>query len=151
MSLKEQHGIKGRLTILLRNKDGKVVEERRVNNIITNAGKNLVANYFTGGIQAVPELYIAVGNKDTKADPTDIVLGDFLEEAEANTEVDEGTATVTATLPAKGGEGENQELREAGILIHVQGQEPVLYNRVTFPVVNKSGNMEMTLTWEVIF
>ena len=55
-----------------------------------------------------------------------------------------------STLPPTGS-ADPQPLQEAGILISVTGAEPVLYNRVTFPVVNRAGNLEMTLSWEVIF
>ena len=45
-----------------------------------------------------------------------------------------------------------QELKEAGILITPpEPDETVLYSRTVFPVVTRTGNMEMTLTWELFF
>ena len=152
MAITERQGITGRLTIVLREPQGKVLERRQVHNVITMAGKHLLANFFTGAVQAVPTLFIAVGaDGDTAAEESNTELPGLLVEVPAEVSVNENVATVTATLPAKNGD-EVDALREAGIRIQVPGWDaPVLYNRVVFPVVNKSGNMEMTLTWEVVF
>ncbi len=96
-----------------------------------------------------------MGSDDTAATVADTALVSFVDEAPAQTTVDQTKAAVIATLPATG-TGEPQALREAGIMMKIPSDEPntltsVLYNRVTFDVVNKSPNMEMTLTWEVVF
>lgn len=152
MANRECHGITGRLTIILSDGQGNVVEHRRLKNIITNRGKNLVANYFIGSTQAIQELSIAIGSDgDTPADASNTELGELLGEAKAETSAPDNIATVTATFNARGGD-EVQGLREAGILIRTSDRaEPILYNRVTFPVINKGPNMAMTLCWEVIF
>jgi len=149
---REQHGMAGRLTLVLRDERGREVERRQVDNLITNAGRNLVAMFFAGKIPVAPTLFIAVGGDDTAAAAGDTGLKAFVAEEQANNvTVNGGVATVTATLRAAG-TGDVQPLKEAGIRIKISGQPtPVLYNRVTFPVVNKSPNMEMTLSWEVTF
>lgn len=158
MPMKECHGLAGRLSIELRDPSGRVVEQRRVNNLITNAGRNLLARLFAGAAQG-PELRIAVGGQGGEVRAEDVALGDLLDSAEASIPsialVDHDglpriTARVTATLPASGS-ADPQTLQEAGILMSLPGAEPVLYNRVTFPLINRAGNLEMTLTWEVIF
>jgi hypothetical protein len=152
MDKREQHGMTGRLTMVLRDERGQEVERRQANNLITDAGRNLVALFFAGKIPVAPALFIAVGGDDTAAAAGDTGLKAFIAEEQANNiSVQGGVATVTATLRAAGA-GDVQPLKEAGIRIKVSGQpNPVLYNRVTFPVVNKSPNMEMTLSWEVTF
>jgi len=151
--------MRGRLTIVLRNSKGKRVDSLIVNNVITMAGKSLLAQMFTGAAQGQPELSIAVGNGDTVASSDDAALEHKVDEAVATTpairfEEEEGgqkvVATVTATLPATGA-GVEQRLSEAGVIIKLPGQGPVLYNRVTFPVVTRTENVEMTMTWEVMF
>ena len=44
-----------------------------------------------------------------------------------------------------------KQLQEAGIqvLSKAQDKPPVLFNHVTFPVISKGGNVEMTLSWEI--
>lgn len=152
MAENERHGMSGRLTLVLRDEHGREVERRAVKNLITDAGRNLVAMFFAGRIPVAPMLFIAVGSDDTVVEAGDTALKAFVAEGEArNIGVEGNVATVTATLAATG-TGEAQPLKEAGIRIKVSGQpDPVLYNRVVFPVVNKSPNMEMTLSWEVTF
>jgi hypothetical protein len=146
----ERQGMIGRLTLVLRDEHGCEVDRREVNNLITNAGRNLVARIFAGVVQAVPKLNIDVGGSDTAADATDASLKGFVASANATVSVNGNVAKVTATLAAAG-TGDTQALKEAGIRIQIQNQADVLYNRVTFPVVNKGPNMEMTLSWEVTF
>ncbi|HSC80038.1 MAG TPA: hypothetical protein VLC08_06775, partial [Chitinolyticbacter sp.] len=154
-------GLAGVLGIVVRDQDGSIVEERRVNNLITTAGRRVLAQLMTGGVS--PGLMqIAVGSGDKDVTPGDEKLNWQLDVADAKVpsvdtiaaEDDNGLprvrALVQATLPARVG-GEVQELKEAGILITPTNQLPVLYNRVTFPPINRSGNLELTLTWEVIF
>ena len=158
--MREQHGLAGRLRVELRNTSGEMVVTRSVDNLITTAGRQLLAGYFTGAREGAPRISIAVGSGDDPTSSDDDQLVSEVDRSEAapptiRAEVRDGeskvVATVMATLYAKGGE-EVQELREAGIVLETPGQnQAVLYNRVTFPVVNKGGNMEMTLTWEVIF
>ena len=151
MATTEHQGMSGRVTILLKDSSGKVLDRRLVKNVITDAGKNLVAKFFTGEIQATTNLTIAVGSDPTPESAADLALGALVDQAAAGTGVENAKASVTATLSATE-TGITQELREAGIMINLPGdQPPVLYNRVTFDVVNKSPNMEMTLTWEVVF
>lgn len=158
MPIKECHGLAGRLRIELRNPQGQLVHDQRVNNLITNAGRQLLARLFTGAAQG-PELQIAVGGDGAPASVGDEALGSQVDVAPASipsvTIGDfEGQprviARVVSTLPPTG-KADPQELQEAGILISLPGAEPVLYNRVTFPLINRAGNLEMTLTWEVIF
>jgi hypothetical protein len=148
----------GRLTLVLRDEQGREVDRRVVDNLITHEGRSMVAHFFTGIIQTAPRLFIAVGRgrkgpegKTAPPAPTNTELEDFVARATASVTVRDTVATVSATIPAVGN-GETQALEEAGIQIEVSVRpRPVLYNRVVFPVVNKSPNMEMTLSWEVSF
>ncbi|MFO1432404.1 MAG: hypothetical protein U1F76_20060 [Candidatus Competibacteraceae bacterium] len=159
MAIQEQQGMTGRLTIVLRNHHGQVVAHHQVNNLITTAGKTLVARLFTGEVQGKPDFLIAVGDSGNSVASTDTRLQHELDRIAATTSavqlVEEGgqkkvVVKLTATLPVLSGD-QQQELREAGTLIKLPNQEPVLYNRVIFPVVTRASNLEMTLTWEVLF
>ncbi len=150
MAQTETQGMKGRLTLVLRDAHGREVERREVDNLITDAGRNLVARFFTGTMQVVPRLTIAVGTGNVAPAVTDTDLNARVAAAEATVQVNGRVAVVRATLPPSG-TGAAQALQEAGIRIELGNLAPVLYNRVTFPVVNKGPNMEMTLSWEVTF
>lgn len=160
MAILEHHGLGGRLTMILCDRSGRVLERRRANNIITTEGKMLLAKYLGGIVFGEPKLAIAVGGNGDEHDESYTRLKD--EDAKLAEEpagkpvirIEDGTrrvvATVTATLPATG-EDLIQELKEAGIIITPPDGDPVLYNRTTFPVVTRTGNMQMTLTWELLF
>ncbi|WP_148717117.1 hypothetical protein [Chitinolyticbacter meiyuanensis] len=159
-ALREVNGLAGVLGIVVRDLDGRIVEERRVNNLITTAGRQVLAQLMTGAV-APGRLQIAVGGSGQPASPDDVGLHKPLDVAEASVpsleakaigdgELPRVLAKVQATLPARGG-GDVQELQEAGIVLSLSNEQSVLYNRVTFPPINRSGNLELTLTWEVIF
>lgn len=159
MAIGEQHHISGYLHIQLRNPEGRVIEDMRVKNLITTAGKDLLAQMFSGISSGTPRLTIAVGDSNEPATPGDTKLGSKKDEAEASTlepriveeeGVKKVVATVSATLPQLPPNSE-QALTEAGIQFHITGKEPVLYNRVVFPVITRRSNLEMDMTWEVSF
>lgn len=158
MAIKENHGLDGRVRIVLREPDGTIVDDRMVHNLITTAGRKLLGQLFTSDL-GKPHFQIAVGGDDTAATVADTALGKQIDAVDATVSspktIDENQkqlviVTVSATLPATGN-ANPQSLKEAGILITLAGQPPVLYNHVTFPVITRTGNLEMTLTWEVIF
>lgn len=146
----ERQSMTGRLTLVLRDEHGREVERREVNNLITDAGRNLVARFFSGTLQTVPRLTIVVGGSDIAVTVGDTALKAPLDRAEATASVVGNMAEVKATLPAAG-TGTAQALKEAGIRIELGNQPAVLYNRVVFPVVNKGPNMEMNLSWQITF
>jgi hypothetical protein len=146
----EKQGMKGRLTLVLRDEHGREVDRREVDNLITDSGRNLVARLFAGKLQAVPRLTIAVGGNDTATNQADTDLKALIDRADATAEVTNNVTEVRATLKAAGGEAV-QALKEAGIRIETGTGPAVLYNRVTFAVVNKGPTMELTLSWKVTF
>lgn len=160
MGMKESSGLGGRVHIALRNRDGQVVQECRVNNLVTTAGREWLAKLFSGQMQAPLDIQIAVGSSDTPAQATDTQLGKRVDGVTAtlsgpktmqDKDGPRAVISVQATLPAND-QAETQDLREAGIEIKAdEAQTPILYNHVTFPLITRASNLEMTLTWEVIF
>jgi hypothetical protein len=144
----ERHDMKGTLTLELRDAAGALVEKRVVRNLITDDGRHLVADLFAGKIVGVPQLFIAVGTSNAPPAATDKALAQVAR-AQASATVAGNVTTVQATLPPAGS-GNAVPLTEAGIVIEV-GDRKALYNRVIFEVVNKAPNMQLTLSWEVVF
>jgi hypothetical protein len=155
--MKEQHGLDGRVKIELRDQSGQLVQQRMVQNLITTAGRKLLGKLFSGTADK-PEFAIAVGGASTPPEMSDTALGSQLDLAKATLgepRIDDNNprqvvVNVSATLPIAEGRPD-QRLTEAGILITLPGQAPVLYNHVVFPLITRTGKLEMTLSWEVIF
>ncbi|MFC1747171.1 hypothetical protein ACFL2V_00035 [Pseudomonadota bacterium] len=164
MPVNEQHQLRGRLTITLSNAHGDVVKQHTVNNLITTAGKKLVAEMFSGVIKETPEIKIAIGSGggdgDGKslANAADIQLKKHVDSADANISAPKvegdieksAVATVSAIFESLS-PGMEQSISEAGIVFNFVGNPAVLYNRVTFPEVTRNANLQMTMTWEVAF
>jgi hypothetical protein len=156
--MRETVSLGGRLFIELREPGGRVVARRMADNLITNAGRAFLAGLL-GGHRQVQSLRIAVGTGNADPKPEDTQLAQPVGVATAalneprpvqeagRTQI---VAQVTATLPPLGS-SEPQAIQEAGIQIISPDGSAVLYNHVTFPVITRTGSLEMSLTWEVVF
>jgi len=166
MGSSEQQTICGSVRLVLTDAEsGKVVGERLVHNTIMTNGSVLVARRFCGEpVQPIS----AVGVGEDGSDETDATLEDLiapvldedenperaeiyrLGEATSYVSADESTHSATvrfgATFDASKGNG---ELVEAGVFNDLE--RGILYNRVVFPVINKTDTHELTLIWEVTF
>ncbi len=165
--MRESANPAGRLTIrLVDPRTGKVVLVRRANNLVTLAGRQLLADLYRGIVDARPPvvLQIAVGGQagvepapaalaDTALQNPQLEVDAVVESSQAQ-DVDGGprvVTTLTATLEAVPG-GSDLTLTEAGVQFVLEvGQPPVLYNRVIFGPIVKNADLQMTLSWEVIF
>ena len=153
--MRESHALAGILTITLRDAAGRVVDERKANNLITNAGRALLGRLLTGGVQLdASSTAIAVGTGDAPAKVEDTALAARVGAAAASAAApvaDGAQMKVTVTATHTGTElTETQAVCEAGIELKV-ADGTVLYNRVTFPPINRTPNLDMTLSWEVLF
>lgn len=156
MGMRERHGLAGRLRITLHDPDGRVVGERRVDNLITSAGRALLGRLLTGGAQLdVTQVRIAIGTGTAEPSVTDTALAARVAAAAATAAPPQADGTqmkvvVTATIPGSGVE-QAQPVTEAGIELTPAGGGTVLYNRVVFPPINRTRSLDMTLSWEVLF
>lgn len=152
----EYHVLAGRLAITLRDSTGRVVAERHADNLITNAGRALLGRLLTGGAQLdASRVAIAIGTGTAAPGVADTALAARVGAAPATAAapVADGAqmkVTVTATFAGAGLAG-IQAVSEAGIELSVAGGGTVLYNRVTFPPINRTPDLDMTLSWEVLF
>lgn len=165
--MRETSSPTGRLTIrLVDPRTGRVTLERRAHNLVTLAGRQVLADLFRGITDVRPPapIRIVVGGSlgvvppapslnDTSLQNQQIVVDALFESSEAQA-VDGTTRIVTtirATLEADPG-GSEYTLTEAGVQLNPQGSvAPVLYNRVVFGPITKTPELQMTLSWEVIF
>lgn len=147
--------MKGRLTILLFDRQGQPAGHIASDNDIVMSGRDLVAKQFAGQ-QIDPISHLAVGTGNDASDPTaktsleneifrktinEVDIGNDIVEVDGRVKV-----TITTTLDFIEGNG---ELTEAGLFN--APEEGVMYNRVVFPVVNKTEDFQLTLVWEILF
>ena|SRR5258706_8269560 len=152
---------------LRRTDDDTLVDVRHAKNSVMRGGAELVANLFAGkpgagithmgvGISAEAENddFVRTG-LTTAGDAPDTLTGDteaVIAPADVTIHTDAERRMVivqiNATLPKAAAIG---TLREAGLVAHPADVPAVLYNRVTFAPIRKSGDHELTMFWEVTF
>jgi hypothetical protein len=140
--MNEAIGIKGKLKIQLI-RDGKVIQEEKVNNIIVTTGKSLVASLVAGSGTSFSHMAIGIGS-------TTEVVGDAALGSEAGRVVLTSKATTNNVIdyigdfPAGTGTG---TITEAGILN--AATNGTMLNRATFSSVNKTASDALKITWSV--
>jgi hypothetical protein len=160
----ERIDMQGRLTLLVSDGAGRVIQRQDRNNRIVRAGRTLVAELFGGVVAGTPPTavtHMAIGTGSTAAADDQVALvSERARKAIAAvtySNVDEGTAPnavqrVRASLRTVFDFNEANgpaPLREAGIFTAAAGG--VMYNRVVFDDVTKSNAFQLTLLWEITF
>ncbi len=153
MKIKEDIGMKGRLTLLLRNKKGEVAQGFTTRNTIVLTGRRLVAEMFANGSGAnVSQIALGTGTTDTLPGDQTNSLETPLPGAEKPigkidvSDHDNDRVKVTLSTDFDSTEAIGA-LSEAGLF----NSDGVMYNRVRFPTINKTDEFQLTLVWEVIF
>jgi hypothetical protein len=159
--MNEVMDMRGSVTMLLTDRAGAVVYERRRHNRIVKTGRDLVAKLFAGApgqTQPTRVTHMAVGTDG--ADPTDdqtALLKErpprkLIEEVSYAEFVEAGVKRVRVSLKAvfefEEANGADP-LREAAIFTAASGG--VMYNRVKFDAVTKTNAFKLTLLWDITF
>ena len=144
--MNEQIQVKGNLNIKVIAEDGKIKQEKEINNLVVSAGKNYITNRMTSNSTAILS-HMAIGNSNTAATVSDTTLSSET----ARVALGSGTPTVTdnliqfiGTYPAGTGTG---TVNEAGIInANTSGD---LLCRTTFDDINKAAADSIVITWNV--
>ena len=73
----EKHEMKGNVKVILRDREGRIVQSREVKNLIVSSGKRLIADLFRGE-ESQPATHIAVGTGRSVPGSTDVTLEEEL-------------------------------------------------------------------------
>jgi len=142
MDLNENLKMKGELTIVHRNSDGKIKDVINVPNLVLTTGKQYIASRMVGTSTNVMS-HMAIGTGTVTPAVNDTVLGtEAGRVALASFSSSGATVTATATFPAGTGTG---AITEAGILN--ASSAGTMLCRTTFPVVNKAAGDSIAITW----
>lgn len=156
--------MKGCLSVCAVDLKGRGVFKRQANNLITAEGKEAIAKIIAASVENTTgqqtktnfEILVAKGSdKVEEEDTLETMIGTEEEKklhlaVAADIKAKGRRITVSATLPALKKDETLRELTEAGIRI-THGQKQFLYNHVSFPVITRSENIKLNLTWEVEF
>lgn len=141
--LQDELKVVGNVAVVVKNKDGQVVDERNIKNLVVTSGKN----YIAGAMKQAPTFmsHMAVGSGTTAAAVGQSALvAELGRVALTSTTVSGNKVTYVATFPAGTGTG---AVTEAGIFN--SGTAGTMLCRTVFPVVNKGADDSISITWEV--
>lgn len=129
-------------------KDGNLKQKFVKHNLITNKGYDFLCNAFANTTRPNPMKYIAVGSDTVAPRVTDIALGREVvrQQAEFSHATNTNFLTLGTTLDAGVATG---ALTEAGIFNASTGGD--LFDRVTFPVINKDKLDTYRMTFNILF
>ncbi len=148
--------MRARLRIELKTKAGEVIAEREAGNAVLQGGAALLARLFSG--QAGGITHMGVGTSDIPesetfattalAESTEVPIPPDAFQVDPPDPVKRVVRVrVRATVPPADAVG---TIREAALLSR-SGETVTLYNRVVFAPIEKAGDHELTLFWEVGF
>ena len=142
--MNENIKIKGDLLIQL-TRDGKIIDEREVKNVITTTGVNLVATLVSGLGTAFTHMGIGTGT--TAASASDTALETQTGRVTLTSKaVTGGTIAYIGDFPAGTGTG---SITEAGNFN--ASSAGTMLNRAVFSAVNKTAADALKITWNVTF
>jgi hypothetical protein len=142
--LQDSLKLSGRVGIVLRDKDGNIIEEQTTENLVVSDGLNFICSRMKDAT-ATAMTDMAVGTGTTGAVPGDSAL-----ETEAarvtltSTSVSSNEIEYVASFSAGTG---TAALTEAGIFNASSGG--TMLCRVVFDVINKAAADSMTITWTI--
>lgn len=148
MNTLESLKVKGRLSIVLRDKDGNVKDERDVDNLVVNAGLAYIISRMVGTSKSVmSHMALGAGTTAAAAGQTDLVsvLGSR-EALDSTTIAGANNNQVVYVSSFEAGDATGA-VTEAGIFNASTAGDMLC--RTVFPVVNKAADDALTVTWTI--
>lgn len=144
--MNDNFGLKGNVELILRDKDGNVIDHRDVENAITNVGYDAICAQIGNQSQPNDFYYTGIGTSSAVFSGADTTLGTELTRVENVYAHSIGTKnfTSTATYAATVGTG---AITESGLLN--ANSAGTLLNRVVFAVINKGADDSLEIVWTI--
>jgi len=136
--------LKGDVAVVLRDKNGNVKEERKINNLIVDTGLNFICDRMKDDETAMT--HMALGSGTTAPAAGNTALESQLGSREA---LDSSTVTNNQIVYISSFEASDATgaVSEAGIFNAASGG--TMLCRVTFAVVNKAADDTLTINWTI--
>lgn len=132
------------VTGVLYDEEGNIKQKFVKHNLITKAGFDFLSNCLGNTTRPKPIQYIAVGTSSTAPAAADTALKALTLKKACTYTHTTGTATLVFSTVFNAGEATGA-LQEAGILTG----DNILFDRVTYPVINKEAVDTYAMTFEI--
>lgn len=147
-SINENLKATGQVSVVVTGPDGQVKDRRDIKNLVVAAGKNFIASRIAGAGGAVMS-HMAVGTGGAAPAAGNTQLGSEVGRTALDTAGGtpaDNAVTFAANFAAGIGTG---ALQEAGLFNSGSLNGGDMLARVSFPVINKGANDQITITWTV--
>ncbi len=144
--LNEKLKVTGDVSFVLRDKTGKIIETKEINNLVVTTGLNYIASRMKDAT-ATAMTHMAVGTGSTAAALGDTTLGTEVgasRTALTSTTVSTNTIQYACTFGAGVGTG---ALTEAGVFN--ASSAGTMLCRTVFSAINKAAGDSLTITWTI--
>jgi len=136
--------LKGDVAVVLRDKNGNVKEERKINNLIVDTGLNFICDRMKDDETAMTHMALGSGTTAPAAGNTSLESQLGSREALDSSTVTNNQIVYISSFEASDATG---AVSEAGIFNAASGG--TMLCRVTFAVVNKAADDTLTINWTI--
>ena len=141
--LKDKLKLSGELYIVVKGKDGKVKEKRKIKNLVVTVGLTYICSRMAAASASVMS-HMAIGSGTTAAAAGQTDLVSILGSREALDSTTASTSTIAYVSSFEAGEGTGA-VTEAGIFN--ASTSGTMLSRSVFSAINKGADDTMTITW----
>lgn len=143
--VKDKLKLRGDVAIVVKSKDGKIKDTRKIHNLVVDDGLNFIVSRMNDTTQGVMS-HMAVGSGTTAAAAGQTDLVSVLGSRETLDSTTVSTNTITFVSSFEAGEGTGA-VTEAGIFNAASSGDMLC--RTVFSVVNKQAADSMSITWTI--
>ena len=142
----EIFGMKGDVELILRDKEGEVIDHRNVENTITNAGYDFICDVIGNTTQPNDMAWTGIGTGTTGVQGTDTALETQAARVANVYAHSTGTKVFTMTADYAAGTGTGAITESA--LLNASSAGTML-NRIVFDVINKGASDTLQVVWSI--
>jgi hypothetical protein len=143
--INEDLKLRGEVAIVLKDKDGNIKDSREIHNLVVSSGLEFICSRMAGTSAGVMS-HMALGSGTTAAAAGQTDLVSILGSREALDSTSASSNTITYVSSFEAGEATGA-VTEAGIFN--ASSSGTMLCRVIFPVVNKSADDTMSVSWTI--
>lgn len=144
--MEDKFGMRGDVTITLRDKDGNVIDVREIRNTIVDAGYDFICDVIGNTTQPNDMAWTGIGTGTTGVLGTDTTLETEVTRVANVYAHSTGTKIFTHTADYAAGTGTGA-ITESGLLNAVS--LGTMLNRVVFDVINKGASDTLQVVWTI--
>ena len=137
--------LKGRVGLVLKDKDGNVKESREIDNLVVSAGLTYIASRMVGTAKNVMS-HMGLGSGSTAASAGDTDLGSLLGAREALDSSTESSNTIVYVASFEAGDATGA-ITEAGLFNAASAGDMLC--RTVFSVISKAADDTLSVSWTI--